>query len=156
MTLFKSTFRGLSYILRFLNRFAPLADLLIRAWIFKVFFFAGLLKLKTWQSTLFLFENEYDVPLLPAEVAAYIGTAAEIILPALLLIGLFGRLAATALFVFNITVVISYPYLWTPDGLNGLYQHITWGIMILVTMVYGPGKYSLDYVINRRYPQYEY
>ena len=51
-------------------------------------------------TTLYLFE-EYNVPLLPSDVAAYLATYAELILPVLLVIGLFTRPAALALFILN-------------------------------------------------------
>lgn len=39
--------------------------LLARCWVALVFFNAGWLKLTSWDSTLYLFEFEYQVPLLP-------------------------------------------------------------------------------------------
>jgi putative oxidoreductase len=139
-----------------LNSLAPIADLAIRIWLFKSFFFSGWLKTKNWQSTLFLFNNEYQVPLFPPEVAAYLGTAAELSLPIFVLLGLFGRLSTLALFIFNIVILISYPFLWTDDGLNGLHQHITWGLLMLPIIVYGPGKLSLDYLLQKKCPGYVY
>ncbi len=142
--------------LKTLSKFAPLADLSIRLWIFKAFFFSGLLKTKNWASTIYLFENEYQVPFLPANIAAFLGTVAELSLPILLLLGLCSRVSASLLFFFNFAIVCCYPFLWTADGTLGLYQHITWGIMILVVMVYGPSKVSLDYLINKKYSNYRY
>jgi putative oxidoreductase len=139
-----------------LKRLAPIADLAIRIWLFKAFFFSGWLKTKNWQSTLSLFQNEYQVPLFPPEVAAYLGTSLELTLPTFIVLGLFGRLSALGLFVFNIIILFSYPFLWTDDGINGLHQHITWGLLILTIMVHGPGKISIDYLLNRKCPKYEY
>lgn len=70
--------------------------LLARLWVASVFITSGWLKLTAWDSTLYLFESEYQVPLLPWLWAAYLGTAAELLLPLFLLAGLFtsGRLAA--------------------------------------------------------------
>ena len=62
--------------------------LVCRVWVAYVFFNAGLTKISTWESTLFLFEYEYQVPLLPWKLAAYLGTAAELILPVFILLGL--------------------------------------------------------------------
>lgn len=143
-------------ITKILNGLAPIADLAIRIWLFKSFFFSGLLKIKNWQSTLFLFNNEYQVPLFSPEIAAYLGTAAELSLPIFVLLGLFGRLSAFALFIFNIVILFSYPFLWTDDGLNGLHQHITWGLLMLPIIVYGPGKLSLDYLLQKKCPGYVY
>lgn len=123
----------------------PLIDLLIRLWVANVFFKSGLTKLGNWDSTIALFENEYQVPLLSPELAAYFGTAAELGLPILLALGLGTRFAALALFVFNVVAVISYPDL-SPAGLN---EHIYWGLLMLVTIVHGGGKIALDHWIER-------
>ena len=61
---------------------------------------------------MYLFENEYDVPLLSAEFAAMMGTAIELFFPVLLALGLAGRFGAFVLFAFNIMAVISYPDCW--------------------------------------------
>lgn len=120
---------------------APVADLLVRFWVAAVFFRSGLTKIQSWDTTVLLFTNEYHVPLLSPEIAAVLGTATELTLPVFLLLGLGGRLAAAALFVFNIVAVISYPEL---EGL-GLEQHQVWGILLLVTILHGPGALSLDH-----------
>ncbi len=138
------------------SKLSSLALLGIRLWLFKAFFFSGWLKTKNWASTVYLFENEYQVPLFPAEVAAFIGTIAEITLPCLLLIGICSRYSASFLFLFNIAIVCCYPFLWTPDGTNGLYEHVYLGLMILVIMTEGPGKISLDYLIKKKFSRYEY
>lgn len=82
-----------------------------------------------------LFEYEYAVPLLSPTAAAYLGTAAELVLPVLLVLGLGGRFAALALFLFNIVAVISYPDLSD----SGRQFHILWGILLAITMTHGPG-----------------
>ncbi|MFN0316395.1 MAG: DoxX family protein [Burkholderiales bacterium] len=126
---------------------APVLDLAIRIWVAKVFFMSGLTKIQSWDTTLSLFENEYNVPLLPPELAAYMGTAAELVLPVFLVLGLGGRLFAAALFVFNIIAVLSYPDL----GEVGLKDHQYWGLLLLVTLLHGPGKLSVDHLIRRRF-----
>jgi putative oxidoreductase len=119
---------------------ASIVLLLCRVWVAYVFFNAGLTKISTWESTLFLFEYEYQVPLLPWEMAAYLGTAAELILPVFILLGLFTRPMAVALFAFNAIAVISYPLLWE----KGYYDHQFWGVMIANLVVWGGGKLSAD------------
>lgn len=126
---------------------APLLDLALRLYVASVFFKSGLTKLQSWESTLSLFENEYAVPLLPSDVAAYLGTFTELSVPLLLAAGIGGRAAAAVLFVFNIVAAISYPDL-SPAG---LVQHQMWGAMLLVTLVHGPGKLSIDHFIRRRF-----
>ncbi len=126
--------------------FVPLLLLFCRLWVAWVFFNSGLTKIASWDSTLYLFEYEYQVPILPWELAAYLGTAAELILPAFLAFGLLTRPMAAILFVFNIIAVVSYPLLWE----KGFYDHQLWGLMILNVIVWGPGLVSLDKLIKRK------
>jgi putative oxidoreductase len=125
-----------------------LVDLVVRLWVAAVFFRSGLVKIQSWDTTILLFTNEYHVPLLSPYVAAVLGTAAELALPVFLAIGLGTRLAAAALFVFNIVAVISYPEL---EG-AGLDQHYVWGILLAVTMTHGAGTLSLDRLLGRYLP----
>jgi len=131
---------------RGLDALVPALDVLIRVLVASVFFNAGLAKISSWSSTVSLFENVYAVPLLPPELAALLGTGVELIFPVLLLFGLGTRFAAAVLFVFNIVAVISYPDL----GEVGLKDHQTWGLLLLVTLLHGPGKWSLDHLFGRR------
>lgn len=130
-----------------LNAAAPVGDLLLRLWVAWAFWVSGLTKIQSWDSTLYLFENEYAVPLLPPELAAYAGTFAELVFPVLLALGLGARFAAFALWVFNWVAVLSYPDL----GAAGLEQHKVWGLMLLVSLLHGPGAISLDHLIRRRW-----
>ncbi|OIQ24954.1 DoxX family protein [uncultured Vibrio sp.] len=120
--------------------FIPLLLLFCRLWVAWVFFNSGLVKIASWDSTLYLFEYEYVVPLLPWELAAYSGTAAELILPVFLALGLLTRPMAAILFVFNIIAVVSYPLLWE----KGFFDHQLWGLMILIVVVWGAGPLSID------------
>jgi len=129
-----------------LNWLSPLSILAIRLWVAWVFFKSGLTKINSWDSTLYLFEYEYAVPLLSPEMAAYLGTAAELSLPVLLALGLAGRFGAIALFIFNITAVLSYPDL----NAAGIRDHQVWGIMLLVPLLHGPGKLSIDYLLCKK------
>jgi putative oxidoreductase len=132
---------------RGLDALAPLADLGVRLLLAGVFFQSGLTKIANWSSTLSLFENEYAVPLLPPEIAALLGTGVELFFPVLLALGLGSRFAAFVLFVFNIVAAVSYPDL----GAAGLRDHQTWGLLLLVTLLHGPGALSLDRLIERRF-----
>ncbi|RUQ38491.1 MAG: DoxX family protein [Candidatus Competibacteraceae bacterium] len=140
----------------------PVADFLARYWVASAFFSSGLTKTVTGSFMLFghtfdyplsllptettftLFEYEYHVPLLPNALAAYMGTATELLLPVFLFLGLGTRYAACVLFVFNIIAVISYPDL----NAAGLAQHQVWGLLLLITLCHGPGKLSLDHLIG--------
>lgn len=129
---------------------SPLANLAIRLWVANVFFKSGMTKIKSWDSTLYLFEEEYAVPFLPPEIAAYIGTAVELSIPILLVFGLTGRFAALILFVFNIMAVVSYPDL----NAAGVRDHQVWGIMLMIPLLYGPGKISIDNFIRNKFSNY--
>ncbi|NOH99028.1 DoxX family protein [Vibrio sp. 99-70-13A1] len=126
--------------------FVPLFLLFCRVWVAWVFFNSGLTKIASWDSTLYLFELEYQVPIIPWELAAYLGTAAELILPVFMVLGLLTRPMAAILFVFNIIAVVSYPVLWE----QGFYDHQLWGLMILIVVVWGAGPLSADKLIKSK------
>lgn len=127
----------------------PFLLLFTRLWVAWVFFKSGMVKFSSWDSTLYLFEYEYQVPVIPWQLAAYSGTAAELILPVFLALGLFTRPMALILFVFNIIAVASYPLLWE----KGFYDHQLWGMMILVNVFWGAGLFSLDRLISNEQPK---
>lgn len=129
-----------------LNRFPSSAlKLLLRAGVAAVFWKSGLTKIANWDLTVQLFADEYKVPALPPELAAYLGTAAELICPVLLLFGLGARLGAAAL--LGMTFVIQtfvYPESWS--------EHLLWASILLTILTHGPGRLSLDHLIARRLP----
>ena len=108
-----------------------------------VFWNSGMTKLASWDTTLQLFADEYRLPLLPPELAAYMAASIELTTPVLLVFGLFTRPAALVL--LGMTTVIEifvYPQAWP--------THIQWAAMLLVLLCRGPGRLSLDHVIWRR------
>ena len=123
-----------------LQAFEPLAVLLARLYVAQVFFWAGLTKLRDWETTLLLFADEYKVPLLPPAVAAVMGTAGELAFPALLALGLLGRFGALGLSVVNAVAVVSLGDI-APAALQ---QHILWGALLAGVAIQGPGRWSLD------------
>lgn len=123
-----------------LNFVAPLFDLALRLYVAGVFFRSGLVKMQSWDATLYLFENEYAVPFLPPEFAAWLAVSAELTLPVFIALGLGTRFFALALFAFNAVAVFSYPEL-SPAGIK---DHMLWGALLLVTLFHGPGRLSLD------------
>lgn len=129
-----------SVLTRALDLARPAAALAARLYLAQVFFLAGLTKVRDWDTTLLLFTEEYRVPLLTPAIAAVAGTAGELVLPVLLLLGLGGRFAALGLSVVNAVAVISLAEI-APAALQ---QHITWGVLLAVLALYGVGKWSLD------------
>jgi len=126
---------------------APVLDLGLRLYLANVFFKSGLTKIKSWDSTLYLFSDVYHVPLLSPEFAAWLATAGELGLSVLLVLGLFGRFAAAGLFILNAVAAYSYY-----SGLSeaGLFQHFAWGTMIAVLLVLGRGNWSADAWLEQR------
>ena len=131
---------------RLLNMLQSLLLLGFRLYVARVFFMSGLTKIQDWSVTIALFTDEYHVPVLPPALAALMGTATELGMPVLLALGLATRFGSFVLFFFNIIAVISYAAL--PD--IAVKDHILWGTMILVVLLFGPGKISLDHFIARR------
>lgn len=121
-----------------------LLAILARISIGTVFLRSGMLKLEGWTNgtTLALFREEYQLPLLSPEVAASLATAAELSLPLLLFLGLFTRPAALAL--LGMTLVIQlfvYP--------NAFDTHGTWAVVLLYLAKFGPGVAALDSLLAR-------
>ncbi len=139
-----------------MNFLTPFGDLIVRLWVASIFFKSGLLKIQSWETTVNLFTYVYQVPILSPDVAAVLGTAAEIILPILLVLGLGGRFCILIFFFYNIIAVISYPFLWTAGGSMGLQQHINWGLLLMMLMLHGSGKLSLDHWVSTRLQQHGY
>jgi putative oxidoreductase len=95
------------------------------------------------EKTFDLFREEYKVPLLPPELAAYLATTAEHVFPILLVIGFASRLSALGL--LGMTAVIQlfvYPDAWS--------EHILWIAPLLLIFGRGPGALSLDHLVWQR------
>lgn len=92
------------------------------------------------EETFVLFREEYKVPLLSPETAAYVTTVAEHLFPLLLFVGLASRLSALGL--LGMTAVIEifvYPGAWP--------EHALWAALLLSIVARGPGAISLDHLI---------
>lgn len=116
--------------------------LLARIGIAAVFFRSGLTKLDNWMLTVQLFKDEYRVPLLPPEIAAYLAAFNELVLSAFILAGLATRLAALPL--LGMTLVIQlfvYPSSWV--------DHAMWAALLTLLIARGAGALSLDHLIRR-------
>jgi putative oxidoreductase len=95
-------------------------------------------------TALYLFREEYKVPLLPPDVAAYVATFAENVCSVLLIVGLASRLSAAALLAMTAVIqIFVYPGAWT--------EHILWASALLIVIARGPGVVSLDHwLIGRK------
>ena len=116
--------------------------LLMRCGIAAVFFKSGLTKIASWQATVQLFDMEYQVPLLPPELAAYLAATAELTCPVLIVLGLATRLGA--LMLLGMTAVIQvfvYPENWS--------EHLLWASILIYLATRGAGAISLDRAIAR-------
>lgn len=145
------------------KRLQSLTLFILRFYIAGIFLQSGIQKLNQFNSTKLLFAYEYQVPVLSADFAAVLATSAEIILPLLLIFGLFTRLSALFLWFFNIVAVWSYPVLY--NGLfslemfgpiplihfptKGYEDHVVWGIGLLIIVAFGSGKIALDYLLGK-------
>lgn len=123
-----------------LARLEPLLQLAARLYVAQVFWASGLTKVQNWEGTLFLFQEEYQVPFLQPELAAWLGTGGELALPPLLALGLVGRFSALGLFVVNLVAVLSLAEV-PPVALQ---QHIQWGGLLAWLAIAGVGRWSLD------------
>ncbi|ANH68990.1 DoxX family protein [Mitsuaria sp. 7] len=110
-----------------------------------VFWLSGRTKVEGWftltDTTFLLFRQDYALPLIPPEWAAYLATGAEHLLPILLVLGLFTRIAALG--VLGMTAVIQtfvYPSGWP--------THLSWAAPMLYLLGRGPGRWSLDHVFG--------
>lgn len=117
--------------------------LLARVGVGMVFFKAGLLKYSSWEFTVLLFRDEYQVPLLAPELAARMAMVQELVLPVLLFIGLGTRLATLPLLGMLLVIqVFVYPNAWA--------DHLYWAGTLALILTRGPGVFSLDHLIARR------
>lgn len=134
-----------------IRRLLPDALLLLiaRVSIASVFFLSGRTKVEGLMSlkrtTFVLFREEYALPLINPDHAAYLATYAEHLFPILLVLGLLTRPAAFAL--LGMTAVIEifvYPQAWS--------THLSWAGLLLPLLAHGGGRWSLDYLLNRHRP----
>lgn len=123
-----------------------------RLWLGWAFLSAGLHRLSTWGSQGFLFGSVHPVPYLEAEVAAVVTTAAELLLPTALILGLLTRPAALGLAIMAATIYFVVGQ--TPEGIeNGIAlasEQFPWMAVGLGIAALGAGPLSLDALLRRR------
>lgn len=126
---------------------AWLAGLALRFGLAVPFYFSGLTKWlapgKLNDSAITLFEQEFKLHILGKvydypfpTLMAYASGTAEIVLPLLLAVGLFSRLAALGLLIMTGIIQLTIPDGWP--------IHITWAAMAAGVIALGPGKLSID------------
>jgi putative oxidoreductase len=119
-----------------------LVQLSARLAVAHVFWNSSHSKLASWEVTKQLFAMEYQVPLLPPEIAAPLATATELCGSVLIGLGLLSRVAALALLgVILVIQLFVYPGNWG--------DHILWASLLLLVLARGPGVISLDHLIAR-------
>lgn len=138
-----------SQLQHYLGLLAPIIDLIGRIYVARVFILSGWSKITDWDSTLFLFMNEYHVPLLPAGLAAPLATFAELGFGVMLVFGVFTQAAASGLFLVNIVAVISY-YSELSSSPAAIMDHFEWGIILGGLMVSSIHPWSFDQLINSK------
>jgi putative oxidoreductase len=118
----------------------PLIELGMRLAVGATFFRSGMLKYQSFDNAIALFRDEYRLPLLPPELAAYMGTTVELCAPLLLVVGVFARLGAAALLVMTLTIqFLVYPENWP--------EHLMWASILAYVLSRGPGALSIDRII---------
>lgn len=114
-----------------------LPELVLRLGVSLIFYRSFRTKIASWDTTILLFENEYNVPVLPPTLAAYMATAVEIVGPIMLVLGLGTRFAAAAMLGMTLVIqIFVYPTAY-PD-------HLLWAGPLLYLLLRGPGKWSVD------------
>ncbi len=117
-----------------------LIELGMRLAVGATFFRSGMNKVESFDTAITLFRDEYRLPLLPPELAAYMGTMVELTAPVLLVSGLFARLGAVALLVMTLTIqFLVYPENWP--------EHLMWASILAYVLSRGAGKLSIDRLI---------
>lgn len=123
--------------------------LLARVCLGATFWMPGQTKVEGWQltaSALYLFQEEYRLPLLDPAVAAGAAAIAEHLLPLLLLLGLGTRFAAAGLLAMTLVIQLwVYPSAWPTHG--------TWAVALLLLIGQGGGRLTLDHLVRRYWQQ---
>ena len=115
----------------------------LRLGVATVFWNSAMTKLANWDTAVSLFADEYRLPVLPPELAAYIAVGVELVTPVLLVLGVFTRAAALVLLGMTLVIeVFVYPQAWP--------THLQWAAMLLILLCRGAGGWSIDALAARR------
>ena len=140
---------------RFIERLAQpsFVQLALRLALAVPFWKSGILK---WQgflqlndTAIYLFSDEFKLHLpggpypFPAPALfAFLSACGEVSFPVLLVLGLGTRFAAAALLLMTCIIELTIPDGWP--------IHITWAAMALGIAAWGPGRFSIDYLLGDR------
>lgn len=101
--------------------------------------------LKFWNitdSTFFLFQYEYTLPILSGKIAAYLATFGEFFLSIGILIGLLTRFSAIGLLIMTAVIqLFVYPESWS--------VHILWAALLVYLIKHGGGAISMDFLLQK-------
>lgn len=95
-----------------------------------------------------LFGKTYAIPY--PEITAFAASAAEIVLPAALVIGFATRLSALGLLVMTAVIYTTYQSLGVSPG-QWQTETLPWAAMALALIAYGPGRLSFDFLIRESF-----
>jgi len=146
-----STFPATSVIERVTGLFErvpySLIALVARLSMAAVFWQSGQTKLDGWHvsdNAIYLFREEYKLPLIDPVIAAHLAAFAEHFFPVLLVLGFATRFAALALLGMTLVIeIFVYPDAWPTHG--------TWAACFLILIAKGAGNWSIDHLIKARY-----
>lgn len=106
-----------------------------------VFFNSGLLKFRSFEFAVKLFEQEYRLPLIDPTLAAQLAMAVELAVPVFLFLGLATRLATLPLLgMVAVIQFLVYPQAWV--------EHLLWTSVLVTLLTRGPGVVSLDFLVE--------
>jgi putative oxidoreductase len=119
------------------NYLSSILLITIRIWIAAIFFNSGLTKISNIETTIMLFEYEYDLPIISPIIAAYLATATEIGFSVLIAFGILTRFSSLA-FIF-MTLIIQFFVFENAE-------HFYWLFLLSTLFIFGAGKISIDYL----------
>ena len=118
-----------------------LVQVAIRISIGSIFLNAGLLKVRSWEFAVKLFQDEYKLPLIDPEIGARLAAFNELVWPIFLFVGLATRIATLPLLAMDLVIVYVYPDAWN--------EQLLWAGALGLLLIRGPGAISLDFLIEK-------
>ena len=75
---------------------------------------------------------------------SYLGTGGELLLPVLLVLGLFSPIATIGLSILNVMAVLSLEEI----GPAAFSLHVVWGMLLALVLLWGPGRIGVDTLLK--------